>query len=359
MGHSSSQGNRLVSIIQTLGEAYLARGQYTEALEKFKQLVKAGSKAPEVHRNLALSYIALDDISTPAISSYQNALKFFPHDNQLYLEVCKVLLEHKSIDDFSIHCYQKVLTFHPPFEKKIYYTFYLYFKNKQQHQHAFQALKQVVIMERGKDPENLKALVRISWQLKKVTELREILTHLAYHEHNNITIKRFLALDFAYAILKKEHKSEGSRYDLEILNNSMSFYEKIRTITGARELSAIFLALLKLNQATHKRAPSLLSGPTHSKKKYSYAADFQESKPFENSGEAILQRIYTASSIANQHYMLKPDQFKGQNILVLRIANIDELTNMVGNKLSKALIKRFLDFSLNFLKKQLRQTTLN
>lgn len=343
---SPTSGNRIAAIIQTLGEAYLARGQFNEAIGKFRQLLKAGSRSPEVYRNLCLAYLGVRDVSPAAAEIYRQIFEIFPQERDLHLKICRVHLQHKALDDFAISCYQKALRLHPPFEEEIYYAFYLYFQNRGERLHAFEALKQVVLLEQGRHHARLIDFVKLGWEINKLPELRDVLRRLAEANPASRVIRRIAAVDRALALLVEElEPTERTHAEQQVVNAIRNFGE-LNLFADLGDLCAMYLAV-----RSHSNHNAGDERPTEHE-------ELPQTSP-QSQHEAVgtLQQV-AANTPAIQEYARLITANAQWYVLAIKVNNLNELLLQAGKETAVALCQRFLRFAADYMQKNAEANSL-
>ncbi|MFQ5709181.1 MAG: tetratricopeptide repeat protein, partial [bacterium] len=113
------QANRLEQLLNTLGCAYLRRQQYSEAFEKFQQLLELGTDDPSVYKNAATASIGLGFISEQALDLYQEALDRNPEAAELKINLATLFLKNNVDSDFATNVYKAAVDLQPPNAKEL------------------------------------------------------------------------------------------------------------------------------------------------------------------------------------------------------------------------------------------------
>ena len=329
MNRPPAQSDRVTSILQSLGEAYLARGQYAEAAEKFAQLLQAGPPAPATYRSFALALLGLNQLHEQAQQTYRHVLQLFPNDRELPLKICRVLLLHNARDPFALQLYKQVLTLNPPAPREILHALARHFLHNEQPEPAFETLKRVALLENGEAAQTVKQLAYLGWRLEKYAECRSVLEYLAGRNEKVASLRRMLALDSAYAIhraVQGEDQTAAPRHWQSIVQ-ALAGYDRVEHLGALREFSALRLALGLIQQA---RQPS-------------------EAKT-ENTGADSLFARELAQRLHPSHANI-PAAAAQRQILALKILNLERLTAETSAAVAQALAEKFLDFSAKYLAK--------
>ncbi|MDZ7268850.1 MAG: protein kinase [candidate division KSB1 bacterium] len=342
------QASRLIAILQTLAEAYYSRGQYAEAIEKLEQLRQAGAESPEIFHKLALAHLARRDYSPAAKAAYARAFELFPHEEGLCLKLCQLLLAQHVRDEFSFRVYQRALAFQPPFEKEIYQAFFVYFHSQNQLPHAYEALKQVVQLERGREADNLSRLQQLAWQLGRESEAESLLERLAAVSPHRELIHRLLGVITAMRI---HREPEGVAYPpaaAQIINRALAAHGRLNSISLVREfcrlqhaLRLIESRLLDQQSATPLPASPPLIEPANAS---------EAGVPLTAAGLAgeLFSRLASDLGMDASRLQLPGATLR---VLVLQIDNLEKIAQQTSPQLAENLAGRFLNFSAKFLGK--------
>ncbi len=348
MTNLPQQANRLISILQTLAEAYYSRGQYADAIEKFEQLLQAGAETPEIIHKLALAHLARREYSPPAKAAYERAFELFPQDEELCLKLCQVLLAQRALDGFSFRVYQRALAFQPPFEKDIYQSFFLYFQNQNQLQHAYEALKQVVQLERGRDADNLSRLQKLAWQLGRENEAETLLERLEAISPHTEVIHHLRGLTAAFRI---HREPEGVGYPpaaAQIISRALAAHGKLSSVTLVREFCQLQYALRLVESRLLGWQPAL---PLPATTPLATAANAKEAGvPLTSAGLAgeLFSRLASDLGMDASSLLLPGATLC---VMVMQISNLEKIAQQTNPQLAENLASRFLNFSARYLGK--------
>ena len=78
--HPSGERERVVELLTKLGQAYLDKGQYNEAIQKFNQLIAAGVENAFVYLNMSKAYILKEQYDDVAVDVFRKTLQFDPNN---------------------------------------------------------------------------------------------------------------------------------------------------------------------------------------------------------------------------------------------------------------------------------------
>jgi Tfp pilus assembly protein PilF len=335
MNHFNPQADRVASILQSLGDAYLSRGQYAEAAKKFAQLLQAGQTAPAVYRSFALALAGLNQWNEQTRQAFQHVLQLFPNDRELLLKICRVLLAHNASEAFALQLYKQVLTLNPPPNRETLHALVQHFLKNEQFEPAFETLKRVALLENGDAPQTLSRLVQLGWRLEKYAESRTVLEYLSGRNEKAAGIRHWLALESAYAIHRAVEGQGGAGPNMAPRNwqtivQALSAHNRLDYTAALRDFSALRLALALIQQSHHR----VWSAP---RAENAAASD----SPF---ARELAQRILPPGAAV-------PGGSTARQVLVLKIINFERLAKETGADLANALAEKFIDFSAKYLTK--------
>jgi len=329
MNSSRSQADRVASILQSLGEAYLLREQYAEAAAKFAQLLQAGQATPAIHRSFALALLGMNQAHEPARQAYQHVLQLFPNDRELLLKICRALLMHNARDPLALHVYKQTLKLNPPANRETLQALAQHFLKNEQPEPAFETLKRIALQENGEVSRTLMQIMHLGWRLEKYAETRSVLEYLAGRNESAMGPRRLLALDAAYALHRTASAQDATPRYWQTIVHALSVYGRLEYMGTLREFSALRLALACIHS---------LRVPKSAREAEGEAAD-DSSFLHELSQRLPALAAPTPSATA-------PPQ-----ALVLKISNIEYLLATNGEAMAWALAAKFLDFAGKYLAK--------
>lgn len=342
MNDRFSNFDRSTAILQMLGETYLARGQFAEAAAKFSELVAAGKGTPETFRHLALALGGLNALDDNARPIYQQALQFFPHDRELLLKTCRVLLAHNAREPFAMQLYKQALLLNPPAGHETLLALAQHFWRNEQAQPAFETLKRLALFENGGRESTLAQLVPLGWRLEKYADTRSVLAYLAGRNEKAAWLQRWLALDSAYAWLRVYATAEAKQTqpesapsyparDWRWISQALPAYDRLERLAALREFSVLQLALAGM----HHQQAALQQSPAQS------ASFFEE----------LAQRLPALSQSQPEPALRPAANAFPKFLVILKISNFEKLLAEAGETLAQALANKFMDFAAKYLLK--------
>lgn len=321
MTSPTPQSPRLNSLVQTLAEAYLERGQFAEAAEKFSELVRNGLQTPNVYRNLALSLLGMESATPAAQQVYQYALKNFPNDRELSLQICALLLKQRAHDAFALKCFQQALALSPPPPREMQWALALHLEDLGYAPAAFEILKRMALRENGAEAQTLAQLMQLAPRVDKQNEARSVLLYLDGRNERAQGVARFLALDYARVFLKEDVAAALSTREWQSITQAALGYERLENLQAAREYALLRLALARLQQRNTQRLGNA-PAPPHA----THFNDFVQRLPPSTAREENASTLFA-------------------NVYGLRLSNLARIRAESGENVARNLAQKFLTFA--------------
>ncbi len=332
MTSPTPQSPRLNSLVQTLAEAYLERGQFAEAVDQFSELVRNGLQTPNVYRNLALALLGMESLTAAAQQVYEYVLKIFPNDRELALKICTLLLKDKAQDAFALKCYQQTLALHPPPAREVLWGLAAHLQTLGYEPAAFEILKRMALRENGKETQTLAQLVQLAARLDKQNEARNILLYLEGRNERAHGVARLLALEYARTFLRHGNAHTLTTREWQTITQAALSYERLQSMSAAREYAILRLALARVQSLNAQRYYSQRAG----------AADLHLTDFLQR-----LSPVETTSASARAAF---------KHVYGLRLKNLAHVRAEAGETVARNLAQKFLAFAAKHLGKAAQAT---
>jgi tetratricopeptide (TPR) repeat protein len=111
--------NRLNQLLCTLAKAYLQRGQYLEAYDKLRQLLRLDPDNAEIVLDAAVAALGLNEASSEALSLYEKVLAQNPGARALKFNIIDLLIQRRVSSPFAIALCEEVVEEAPANEAQI------------------------------------------------------------------------------------------------------------------------------------------------------------------------------------------------------------------------------------------------
>src|SRR5262245_17846118 len=111
--------NRLNQLLYTLAKAYLQRGQYLEAYDKLRQLLRLDPDNAEIMVDAAVAALGLNEASSEALGLYEKVLAQNPEARTLKFNITDLLVQRRVSSPFAISLCEEVVEQAPANEAQI------------------------------------------------------------------------------------------------------------------------------------------------------------------------------------------------------------------------------------------------
>ncbi len=108
------KGNKqVIELLYELGNAYLTKGDYDSAINRYKALLELGESEPKLLLNLSKAYILKGQFDAEAQAIFEIAVQHDPDNPVLNVILSDLYLKANRDDEFSIQVYQRALRENP------------------------------------------------------------------------------------------------------------------------------------------------------------------------------------------------------------------------------------------------------
>lgn len=115
----ATPANRLNQLLYTLAKAYLQRGQYLEAYDKLRQLLRLDPENAEIMLDAAVAALGLNEASSEALSLYEKVLAQNPQAQALKLSLADLFMQRRVSSPFAIALCEEIVEQAPANEAQI------------------------------------------------------------------------------------------------------------------------------------------------------------------------------------------------------------------------------------------------
>jgi len=112
-------GNRLNQLLYTLAKAYLQRGQYLEAYDKLRQLLRLDPENAEILLDAAVAALGLNEASSEAMGLYEKVLAQNPGAQALKRNIADLLIQRRIASPFAVALCEEIVEQAPSNEAQI------------------------------------------------------------------------------------------------------------------------------------------------------------------------------------------------------------------------------------------------
>ena len=168
--------NKVQQLLNTLGKAYLEKGNYQGAVEKLEKALELGVADRTSYRCLCKAYLHMGRRDKTAIDVYERVLRYEPNNKEL----CQILAEHYlkegRDDESAVEVYRRALSNDPSQKFILLKILEIDFK-KGDYENAINRAQEAVREGRAM-PEALSMYLRICWQIDAYSETVRFLENM-------------------------------------------------------------------------------------------------------------------------------------------------------------------------------------
>ena len=340
-----NEKKRVVELLTKLGKAYIEKGQYDEAIEKFNQLVLAGVKDTFVYLNLSKAYILKEQYDEKAINVFQKTLNFDPYNKVINVILSQIYLDEKREDDEAYHVYKNSLQFDPKNQKEIELALLNIEAKKGNHNNA-KKLAEKRLNEHPDESDVLQIYIKACWQESNFIKVRDFIKNIMIEKKDNYELLNWYILNCVNAIKEKDDfniEEDDIKYITKYLNSIKSFQliDDIYLYIAAKRI--IHNYELNQNNITNNETDDsnsvsefelFLTDNSFSNIWDSALNNNGSSKPFFNFKQDIWNRIDTSNnhSITNDK---NDDSFQKKSLILIQYSGISEdINNLFADELN-------------------------
>lgn len=218
--------DKIQQLLLALGKAYLERQQYSQAFDKFQQLLNMGYEDSEVTLNAAEAAIALQDVSAGALELYEKAATLNPTSRRLRQLLEDIFSQFAIATPFALEMIQGAKAKNEPEEN---------------------ASGQESFPEENHSPVSNEVLERL-WRQGKFDEAINLLQPSEGNNgHDASAID--LALTHAYQAIAKNEKIVGDK-TANLILNGLEMISPAESLRNLRNYLTLRLALPELEHQT-------------------------------------------------------------------------------------------------------------
>ncbi len=85
MDGKAQDNQRVFELLFKLGDVYLEKGQYDEAIEKFIKLIDLGEEKAEIYFKLSRAYLLKEQYDDKAIKAFHKTLEYDPDNEDIII----------------------------------------------------------------------------------------------------------------------------------------------------------------------------------------------------------------------------------------------------------------------------------
>ena len=203
MPDSNIKNNKdLVIMIMALGDAYLEKGLYAEALKRYNQLLAHKIANKRIYTNLSKTLMGMKRFDSQAMAVYQKAIEYDPANVEIYHVLAKSFLQEKRDDDDAVRIYDIALkTKSPDFEQIADFLSTLFYTRNDYRN--CKVMTERLLKKTGYQEKTVTYFLDCAWKTHSYHEAVNTLKELIDKEKENEVLLKYLCLTY----LEKSHHS--------------------------------------------------------------------------------------------------------------------------------------------------------
>jgi len=111
---NQNDDQRIIDLLYQLGTTYLEKGDYDNAIDKFKKLIQLGELNAKIYLTLSKAYILKEQFDQEALNAFETALKFEPANPVLNVVLSQIYLNINKEDALACQVFKNALQHNPP-----------------------------------------------------------------------------------------------------------------------------------------------------------------------------------------------------------------------------------------------------
>lgn len=199
-GYNIKSNKDLIVMIMALGDAYLDKGLYAEAIKRYTMLIENKIANKRIYTNLSKALIGLKRHDREALAIYQRAIEYDPTNIDVYHILAKSFLKDERTDDEALQIYDLALKTHSPdFERIADFLSQLYYGRGDFAQ--CQVVTRSMLNRLGNHERAVTYFVDCSWKTRQYQDAVNELKKLIDQNPQNEPLLKYLCLTY----LEKSH----------------------------------------------------------------------------------------------------------------------------------------------------------
>jgi len=251
MDEKLQENQRVFELLFQLGQAYLEKGQYNEAIDKLSKLIELGEESASVYLNLSKAFMLKEQYDDTAINVFRKTLKFDPDNKVINVVLSKIYLNKNREDDEAYKIYQTALQYNPKNKNDILVKLIQIDYNRGNYEVA--KIRAEEFLTSNPDHEQIIPLyVQIGWQQKLYEQITDTLREV-YKKNRNPESLNWLILNYIKCYrdsAKNAPKFKLNDEDIKICNNylqSFNQFDNLKSIYIYLTLKKIVIQLTSKN----------------------------------------------------------------------------------------------------------------
>ena len=177
MEKTKADNQSIINLLYQLAHAYLEKGDYDNAIDKFKKLIGLGEENEKVYLNLSKAYILKERFDQEAQECFEKTLEYDSENPVINVILSQLYLEANREDDLAVTVYQTALQQNPQNADELITTLIKISFRQENYELAEKLMQQLM-----KNPEKITSIVPFyiarQWQHQKFDRVSQFLKQL-------------------------------------------------------------------------------------------------------------------------------------------------------------------------------------
>ncbi|MDZ7401518.1 MAG: protein kinase [candidate division KSB1 bacterium] len=225
MTEKDQTNSKIIELLIELGKTYLERGDYGQAIEKFKTAIDLGANDAKVFLNLSKAYILKEQFDQEAQRVFEKSLEFEPENAVLNVILSQIYLKIDRRDDLAMRVFLTALKYNPNNADQIRLTLI-----KNSFEKGNIELARELMGQFQSDPDQAGQLlpfyIALEWKHQGFDRVTHYLKQLIKVQTND-AFYRWLLINFLQA---QRQTSEHFQLSIEDLKLCLEFLERLPSL---------------------------------------------------------------------------------------------------------------------------------
>lgn len=239
MDENSQEYQRVYDLLFNLGKAYLEKGRYDEAIEKFTKLIELSEENEQIYLNLSKAYLLKEQFDEQAIQIFQRTLAYDPANKVINVILSEIYLSQKREDQEASQVYRNAIQYNPQNAKELALALIKIDYRNGNYQSAKLLAEQVLQF----DPNNSELVsyyTYLGWKEEAYDQVSEILKGIL-RKSGDLAVLRWLILNY----MKMIKNTTADEKEFQFTNEDIQYCDKfLKSIEQLSQLDEIFIYLV-------------------------------------------------------------------------------------------------------------------
>lgn len=248
--HKHKDDQRVIDLLYQLGNTYLEKGDYDNAIDKFKKLIQLGELNAKTFLTLSKAYILKEQFDQESLKIFEAALKFEPENPVLNVILSQIYLNTNRDDEFACQVYQNALQHNPGNINELLSRLVNIYVQKEDLESARDLMQQAIQFEKSL-PVILPPYVEQEWKNYSFDAVSKLFQQIIEHT-NDLQFYPWLIIN---SILRSTHDQEYFKISEKELKYFTKYFSKFETIQRLFDLYLFLFTenFLVQNKSTQKK----------------------------------------------------------------------------------------------------------